>query len=144
LYDIELEDAILKRPYVIEANSIYRIYWDFLIILAAILNSIILPFDIAFPVDIEAIHFITFLDTAMTYIFAADVILGFNTSYINVQTGDQVYGYKFIAKEYVFRGSFFIDIISTFQLDKIYNGLWGASANQEIVPYLKIIGMVKI
>lgn len=34
----------------------------------------------------------------MQYVFAADVILGFNTSYINVQTGDQVYGYKFIAK----------------------------------------------
>jgi len=104
----------LKRPYVIEANSIYRIYWDFLIILAAILNSIILPFDIAFTEDMEGYPFIEVLDNIMQYIFVADVILGFNTSYINVQTGDQVYGYKFIAKEYILRGSFLIDILSTF------------------------------
>ena len=63
-------------------------YWDFLIIIAAILNSIILPFDIAFPEDIAEFGFIEVLDNMMVYIFAADVILGFNTSYINVQTGD--------------------------------------------------------
>lgn len=59
-------------------------YWDFLIIIAAILNSIILPFDIAFPEDIAEFGFIKVMDNAMVYIFAADVILGFNTSYINV------------------------------------------------------------
>jgi len=59
-------------------------YWDFLIIIAAILNSIILPFDIAFPEDIAEFHFISVMDNMMVYIFAADVILGFNTSYINV------------------------------------------------------------
>ena len=84
LYDIDLEDAIIIRRYVIEANSMYRIYWDFLIILAAILNSIILPFDIAFPDDISQFPIIGILDNLMQYIFITDVILGFNTSYINV------------------------------------------------------------
>jgi hypothetical protein len=114
LYDMELEDAIEHRKYVIRQNSVYRIYWDFLIILFAILNSIILPFDIAFPKDIAKFPIFSILDSLMTYIFVMDVILGFITSYINVQTGDEVYGYKFISKEYVFRGTFVIDILSTF------------------------------
>lgn len=59
-----------------------------MIILAAILNSVILPFDIAFPEAMAGYAIIGVLDNAMTYIFATDVILGFNTSYINVQTGD--------------------------------------------------------
>ena len=84
LYDIELEDAIEIRPYVIEANSIYRVYWDFLIIIAAICNSILLPFDIAFPEDMQHFAFVSVLDSIMMYIFIIDVILGFNTSYINI------------------------------------------------------------
>ena len=59
-----------------------------MIIIAAILNSVILPFDIAFPETMSKFTIIGILDSAMTYIFATDVILGFNTSYINVQTGD--------------------------------------------------------
>lgn len=55
-----------------------------------------------------------------------------------------MYGYKFIALEYILRGSFSIDILSSFQLDVIYGSLWGAAANTEYLPYLKIIGMVKI
>jgi|TARA_B110001450_G_C17546974_1_gene450979 hypothetical protein len=85
-----------------------------LIIIAAILNSVILPLDIAFPEEIEAISFISVMDSCMVYIFAIDVILGFNTSFILIQTGDQVYGYKFIAKQYILKGSFFIDFLSTF------------------------------
>ena len=80
----------------------------------------------------------------MTVIFIMDVILGFITSYINVQTGDEVYGYKFISKEYVFRGTFVIDILSTFQLDIIYSYLWGNSADPGLLPYLKILGMIKM
>ena len=55
-----------------------------------------------------------------------------------------MYGYKFIAKEYILRGSFIIDILSSFQLDVIYGALWGSAANIEYFPYLKIMGMVKI
>ena len=84
------------------------------------MNSIILPFDIAFPNDVARFPVFGILDNITTYIFIMDVILGFITSYINVQTGDEVFGYKFICKEYVFRGTFAIDILSTFQLDIIY------------------------
>lgn len=59
-----------------------------------------------------------------------------------------MYGYKFIAKQYILRGSFFIDFLSTWQLDNVYISLWGLTEEQirvnEYIPYLKIVGMVKI
>jgi hypothetical protein len=42
------------------------------------------------------------------------MILGFLTSYTNTQTGEEVWGYKFVARHYVFEGTFILDLLSTF------------------------------
>ena len=51
------------------------------------------------------------------YVFIVDMVLGFCTSYVNVQSGEEVFGYLFIAKNYILNGTFILDLFSTFQLD---------------------------
>jgi len=46
-----------------------------------------------------------------------DIIICFFTSYINVASGDEIFGLRMIAFNYVCAGTFFIDIISTLPLD---------------------------
>ena len=54
------------------------------------------------------------MDLFTMFIFLVDIILGFSTSYINVQSGEEIFGYSFIAREYMFNGTFIIDLLSTF------------------------------
>ena len=46
--------------------------------------------------------------------YTADIIVQFLTSYVNVQTGDPIYKFSYIAKRYVSGLEFWIDFLSTF------------------------------
>jgi len=96
-----------------------KFIWDIIIIIFAIINAVILPLDIAFTDQIHEIPFLLILDEITIYVFLLDVIIGFNTSYINVQSGEEINGYRFIAYNYIWRSTFYLDIFSTFPLDKV-------------------------
>ena len=85
-----------------------------IIIIFAIINAFYLPLDIAHKELMQNIQSLVKLDSATVYIFFLDMVLGFNTSYINAQTGEEVFGYKFVAKHYMVQGTFIIDLLSTF------------------------------
>ena len=85
-----------------------------IIIIFAIINAFCLPLDIAHKELMERYPALVKLDESTVYIFFFDIILGFNTSYTNVASGEEVFGYKFIAKHYLIEGTFIIDILSTF------------------------------
>ena len=70
------------------------------------------------------------------------MILGFNTTYTNVASGEEVFGHRFIATHYVFHDTFFIDLLSTFKLDKI--GLSFGITNENFLNYLSLLGFLKI
>lgn len=48
LQQLELEEAIRPSKYILSARSQKRFYWDVLIIIFAIQNSIVLPLSISF------------------------------------------------------------------------------------------------
>jgi hypothetical protein len=80
------------------------------------------------------------------YIFLLDVIIGFNTSYINVQSGEEINGYRFIAYNYVWRSTFFLDIISTFPLNDVATNVFGVveADHKQLIEILKLLGFLKI
>jgi hypothetical protein len=53
-------------------------------------------------------------------VFIVDIIAGFFTSFIFVSSGDEIFGLGMIAENYIKRGSFAADFISSIQLDVIY------------------------
>lgn len=77
------------------------------------------------------------------YVFIVDMVLGFFTSYINVQSGEEVFGYSFIAWNYVTNGTFILDLLSTFQLDNVYGYFFGTD-NDTLIQILKLLGFLKI
>ena len=79
--------------------------------------------DIAFHEEMQSIPGIEILDNITTALFTIDIIFGFMTSYINVSSGEEIYSLRMIAINYICAGPFFIDIFSTFPLDKIAKAL---------------------
>lgn len=73
-------------------------------------------------------------------VFMMDIGVCFMTSYINVASGDEIYGLKMIALNYIFHGTFMIDVISTFPLDKMFNSV----ASAWLIIFFKIFGFLKI
>lgn len=114
MYQQAFEEAINEVPYVIPMKSDLRFVWDMLIIIFALLNSYFLPLSIAFREFTDSIEVLVILDDINVYVFLLDLMLGFNTTYINVATGEEVWGRRFIATNYVFYGTFIIDLLSTF------------------------------
>lgn len=81
------------------------------------------------------------LDNVLTVVFTMDIIAGFLTSFINVSSGDEIFGPGMIAKNYIFNDTFLLDIVSTFPLDKIA-GAFNAPDNW--INILRILGLLKM
>lgn len=146
---MELEDAVKERPYVLSEKSNKRFFWDFIIIIFAVLNGLSLPLEIAFNDQIFSGTsdgfgtLIKILNWITVVVFTLDIIAGFITSYINVSSGDEIFSLKMIAMNYMWNGSFIIDILSTFPIDDIYTNLFqGKSSNVERL--LKVFGILKM
>ena len=100
-----------------------------------------LPLDIAFEDIYNRNGILTLINTITTYIFILDIVTSFITSYVNISTGDEIFGIKMIAYNYILNGTFFLDLVSTIQLDHIASIF---KARDSIVKGFKIFGIIKI
>lgn len=82
-----------------------------LIIILALYNSVSIPFTTAFPTD-EAYFFYDLWENFIDCIFFVDVIINFRTTFVN-GLGDEVFNPKLIAKTYVYKGRFFLDLLAS-------------------------------
>lgn len=94
---MRLEDSIEPRWYILSARSSIRFKWDVIIIFFAVINALTLPMEIAFEVYLDEIKELVVINGITTSIFAFDILVGFFTSYINVSTGDEIFGFQMIA-----------------------------------------------
>jgi hypothetical protein len=81
---MQLEDAIKERTYILSARSNGRFMWDVVIIIFAIVNAVTLPLDIAFNTWMSQYEAFVYLDTLTMVLFFVDIVFGFMTSYVNV------------------------------------------------------------
>ena len=54
------------------------------------------------------------VELVISFFYLIDILVGFNTSYIDSLHGDEFYKFSYIAKHYIFDGDFVIDFLSTF------------------------------
>ena len=121
-----LDAAIIKQPHIISARSNIRFFWDTIIIFFAIVNGIGLPLEIAFNDMIDDLEWYSIIDKITTCVFVFDIIFGFFTSYVNISSGDEIFGMRMIAVNYITNGSFIIDLLSTVPLDAFSGALGGS------------------
>mmetsp|Transcript_3615 Transcript_3615/g.5453 ORF Transcript_3615/g.5453 Transcript_3615/m.5453 type:complete len:93 (-) Transcript_3615:426-704(-) len=65
------------------------------------------------------------------------------TSYVNVSSGDEIHGFSMVAKNYIFNGSFTIDILSTFPLEQLYEAMT-RNPSSSVSSILKVFGILKM
>ena len=53
------------------------------------------------------------IEIVIDIIYVVDIVFGFLTSYINSYTGDEIFGLRLIAKNYL-ASEFLVDFLSTF------------------------------
>jgi hypothetical protein len=114
-----LDAAIVRQPHIVSARSNVRFVWDFIVIIFAIVNGVTLPLEIAFREQFNDVPWYTVVDNITTSVFVIDVIAGFFTSYVNISSGDEIFGMRMIAINYITEGTFLIDIASTFPLENL-------------------------
>jgi predicted membrane protein len=88
--------------FLIRHDNKWRMRWDLLVMLIAIWNCISIPFDVAF--DPKKGTWNKVLDTLIDICFFLDIVLTFDTSYVNDKTGFEIFSYKLIAWNYIKNG----------------------------------------
>jgi hypothetical protein len=85
----------------------------------AIWNCIETPLDIAFEPPSSVV--ITIINYAIDLFFYIDIIVAFRTSYLTFD-GQEVKEWKQIAINYIFRGTFFLDLLSVLPFYELIPG----------------------
>lgn len=127
-------NKVIDPEFMIRCKSKFRLYWDILIIILAIYNSIIIPVEIAFnPMELTNPGEVA-IESLYNMIFFIDIFLNFRTTYISDVSGEEVLDSRKIAIMYIMNGRFFLDILSSIPFNAISN-------TNDILP---IFGMLKL
>ena len=76
--------------------------WDLYVMLLAIWNCILIPFDVAFEPERSTLA--QYVEGFIDICFGVDILVSFNTSFLNEKTGFEVAEYKKIAWNYISGG----------------------------------------
>lgn len=104
-----------------------------MIIGLALYSSITIPLGISFQEPFLDQVGIVIFDSFVDLIFFVDLFVNFRTTYLDKETGEEIYDTKMIARKYL-TGRFIIDLLSTIPFDKLAGGN----------DFLPILGMLKL
>lgn len=62
-------------------------------------------------------------ETLIDIIFFCDIIFNFRTTYIDQNTGEEIYDYKKIGLNYLRNPLFYLDLFSTIPFDKMFESM---------------------
>lgn len=120
--------------FMIKCRSKFKLYWDIIIIVLAIYNSIVIPVEIAFnPPELASAGEIT-IESLINLVFFIDIFLNFRTTYISDVNGDEIFDFKKIALLYILSGRFILDVLSSLPFNAM-------DSSSDILP---ILGMLKL
>ena len=125
--------------YIFDPSGRYRTYWELFIFMMALLCAIFFPIQIGFNLQ-ESANLTFYLDYLLDGIFFVDVMVNFNTAFLDKSTNLFVYDHKKIAARYL-RLWFWIDIVSCVPIGSSSYGFIGAS---RLLRLLKLVKLVKL
>ncbi|XP_076458511.1 LOW QUALITY PROTEIN: voltage-gated delayed rectifier potassium channel KCNH8-like [Babylonia areolata] len=108
---------VKKSKLVIVHYGIFKIGWDWLILLCTFYIAIMVPFNAAFRQQGRDKDFI-YIDPAIEVLFGIDIALNFRTSFVN-KNGQVCYDSRLIALNYM-RGWFLLDLLAAIPFDLLY------------------------
>jgi len=133
-----------ERRCILKHNSQFRLRWDLFIMLLAIYNCISIPFNAAFNPDANIFYDLFEISTDL--LFGLDIIINFRTSYVHSKTGLEVTRPKLIAKNYVLSGRFWIDLLASIPLERLYTLIESDSdtSTLQLLGLLKLVRLLRL
>ena len=113
-----LQNQLQIPKWTIRYNDNFRMKWDILIILFALYNCVLIPFDVAFEPMMPAM--VRGFGTIVDIMFGLDILVAFKTTYIDTSTGLEVLEPRKIALNYIITCRFFIDLAASIPFEDIY------------------------
>lgn len=128
---------------VFHPNSSWRLIWDITLACMVIYSIIIIPYQIGMQVNPDTIS--TIIDYSLTVCFGIDILLNFNTAFLDPVTEKLEYGRKEIVHNYL-GFWFWIDLLATIPFDIIIGIFVEASKFRtiRIIRILRLMRLVKI
>ena len=122
-------------------NSKLRTGWDLFVIILAIYNAILIPLNISFsPPDFTSPAF-QIVDAVVDLLFLFDIVFTFRTTYLDPERGEEITDPYEIAYNYVKRGNFWLDLLSSLPFSDILSfNDWGSTLN----TILDLLGLFKL
>ncbi|KAK7506782.1 hypothetical protein BaRGS_00002257, partial [Batillaria attramentaria] len=108
---------VKKSKLVIVHYGIFKIGWDWLILLCTFYIAIMVPFNATFRKQGRYRDFM-YIDAAVEILFGIDIVLNFRTSFVN-KNGQVCYDSRLIALNYM-RGWFLLDLLAAVPFDLLY------------------------
>ncbi|GFS22475.1 potassium voltage-gated channel subfamily H member 8 [Elysia marginata] len=113
---------VKKSSFVIVHYGIFKIGWDWLILLCTVYIAIMVPFNAAFRKfafrKSGRFREFMYIDAGVEVLFAIDIVLNFRTTYLN-KSGQVVYESRLIAMNYI-SGWFLLDLLAAIPFDLLY------------------------
>ncbi|XP_041375018.1 potassium voltage-gated channel subfamily H member 8-like [Gigantopelta aegis] len=128
-----------KSRYIIVHYGIFKIGWDWLILLCTFYIAIMVPFNAAFQRVNEARGSI-YSDVFVEILFIVDIILNFRTSFVN-KSGQIVYDSRTIAAKYS-RGWFLLDLLAAIPFDLLY--IFSIDTGTGLMHLLKVARLLRL
>ena len=107
-----------KFNFLIRENDVFKVYWDFVILLFALFNSLTIPMTLSFAEinnDLNDTTWFPVLDQLANVLFLCDIVFQLNTTYYDVD-GEEVFRKSKIRINYL-TGSFIVDLLSSLPFD---------------------------
>ncbi len=125
-------------------NSHFRVRWDLFVMMLAVINCFLIPFEIAFTPNTETRPEVIVLNVAIDMAFVADIVINFRTSYVSKQSGEQVVEPRRVFRNYCM-GRFWLDLASTLPFEWInllFNSGMGELFN--LFGLLKVLRIMRL
>ena len=131
---IAQETPLDKNLYLIRGSSSFISVWEKIIIVLAIYNAFMIPFQLFFKeYGLESFsgNTVAFIDAVIDLIFIIDIIINFRTTFLDTNLSEEVTDSYKIASQYVSSGAFFIDFISSVPFESFFVVSEGSDSDSE-------------
>jgi len=140
----EMEQNQVFDKYLLNPNWTSKMSWDFFVMFLVVLDSIILPFQLAFKYGMPDDGFDVVWFYVTTIVFFTDVGLSFNTAIERKDSpGTWILSRKRIACLYL-KGWFSIDFFSTVPYGRLAESIFGDNGGAGAVRLLKMLKFLRI
>ena len=107
-----------RKKCILYPDDTFYIYWDMFISVILLVSCMITPLNFAFQSELEAIQWYVNCGIAIDCFFALEIVLNFNSSYVEVESNEVIDDRKKIFDMY-FKGWFVVDLVSILPLELI-------------------------